>query len=173
MAVHRPSVYFILFFSSFLPSPEISLPVPFLTSTLYKPLNHITVVIMSILVILRGYWFIDLLTITQKNQIRRDRRLNNQDDVTMRILGPLLLGHMGGNRILYFVRINKLIKLKKTKTTQKKFLSLRVFRLLASSSLLYLQHFGQCILWPSSGISYWTKEPTQNFELNPWFNPRG
>ena len=34
------------------------------------------------------------------------------------------------------------------------FLSLRVFRLLSSSSLIYSQHFGRCILCPSSGASY-------------------
>ena len=50
------------------------------------------------------------------------------------------------------------------------FLSFRVFRLLSSSLLLYSQHFAQCILRPSSGVSCWTQEPTQNFEPRPLFN---
>ena len=45
------------------------------------------------------------------------------------------------------------------------FLSLRVFRLLSSSLLLFPQRFDWYVLRPSSGIC-WTWEPTQNFELS-------
>ena len=47
-------------------------------------------------------------------------------------------------------------------------LSLRVFRLLSSSLLLFSQHFGRYVLWPSSGVC-WTQEPSWN--LNPWGSP--
>ena len=45
--------------------------------------------------------------------------------------------------------------------------------LLSSSSLLYLQNFGQCVLRPSSGVSCRIQKPTQNFKSNTSFNPRG
>ena len=32
--------------------------------------------------------------------------------------------------------------------------------------------FGRYVLRPSSDVSYWTWEPTQNFEPHPLFNPR-
>ena len=51
------------------------------------------------------------------------------------------------------------------------FLSFRVFGLLFSSLLLYFQHFGHCVLRPSSGISCRTREPTRNFEPRSLFNP--
>ena len=41
-------------------------------------------------------------------------------------------------------------------------LSVRIFRLLTSSLLLYSQRFGWYMLRPSSGVSCWTREPTQN-----------
>ena len=53
-----------------------------------------------------------------------------------------------------------------------KFLSLRVFRPLSSYLLLFLQRFGQYVLWPFSGVCQ-TQEPTQNFELHPSLNPWG
>ena len=46
------------------------------------------------------------------------------------------------------------------------FLSLRVFRLLSSSLLLFPQRFGRYVLWPSSGVCR-TREPSRNFELRP------
>ena len=49
--------------------------------------------------------------------------------------------------------------------------SLRVFRLLSSSLLLFPQHFSQYILRPSSGVCQ-TLEPSRNFELRPLLNPR-
>ena len=49
-------------------------------------------------------------------------------------------------------------------------LSLRIFRQLTSSSLLYSQCFGRYALRPSSCVSYQIWEPTQNLELNPLFN---
>ena len=52
------------------------------------------------------------------------------------------------------------------------FLSLRVFRLLSSSLLLFPQHFGRYVLQPSSGICQ-TLELSQNFKLRPLLNPRG
>ena len=45
------------------------------------------------------------------------------------------------------------------------FLSLRFFRLLSSSLLLFPQHFGRYVLRPSSGV--W------NFELRPLWNHEG
>ena len=51
------------------------------------------------------------------------------------------------------------------------FLSLRVFRLLSSSLLFYSQCFGQYVLRLSSVVCR-TREPTQNFEPCPLFNPR-
>ena len=51
-----------------------------------------------------------------------------------------------------------------------KFLSLKIFRLVSSSLLLYSQHFSQYVFPPSSGVSCQTREPTQNLELNPLFN---
>ena len=53
-----------------------------------------------------------------------------------------------------------------------RFLSLRVFRLLSSSWLLFLQLFGRYVLQPSSGVCQ-TQEPTQNFKLRPLLNPWG
>ena len=53
------------------------------------------------------------------------------------------------------------------------FLSFRVFKLLSSSLLLYSKCFSWCVLQPSSGISYQTWEPTQNFKWHPLFNPWG
>ena len=54
------------------------------------------------------------------------------------------------------------------------FLSLRVFRLLSSSLLLFPQPFGWYVLRPSSGFCR-TREPSRNFELrpslNPWWSP--
>ena len=44
------------------------------------------------------------------------------------------------------------------------FLSFRLFGLL--SLLLYSQQFGWYVLWPSSGVSCWTREPTQNLKLH-------
>ncbi len=44
------------------------------------------------------------------------------------------------------------------------FLSLKVFRLLSSSLLLFPQPFGRYVLRPSSGVRR-TREPTRNFEL--------
>ena len=44
------------------------------------------------------------------------------------------------------------------------FLSLWFFRLLSSSLLLFLQHFGQYVLQPSSGVCR-TRELSRNFEL--------
>ena len=52
------------------------------------------------------------------------------------------------------------------------FLSLRVFWLLSSSLLLFLQRFRRYILRASSGAC-WTREPSRNFELRPLSNPRG
>ena len=52
------------------------------------------------------------------------------------------------------------------------FLSFRVFGLL-SSSALYSQHFGQCVLLPSSGVFCQIQESTQNFKPYPLFNPQG
>ena len=52
------------------------------------------------------------------------------------------------------------------------FLSLRVFGLLSSSSLLFLQRFGSYVLRPSSGVCQ-TWEPPRNFELRPLLKPRG
>ena len=52
------------------------------------------------------------------------------------------------------------------------FLSLRVFRLLSSSLLLFPQGFGRYVSWPSSSVC-WTLEPSWNFELCPLLNPRG
>ena len=46
------------------------------------------------------------------------------------------------------------------------FLSLRVFRLLSSSLLLFPQHFSRYVIQPSSGVC-WTRKTTQNFELCP------
>ena len=46
------------------------------------------------------------------------------------------------------------------------FLSFRVFGLLSSSLLLYLQHFGWNVLRPSSEVCR-TREPIQNFEPRP------
>ena len=37
---------------------------------------------------------------------------------------------------------------------------------LTSCSLFHSQHFGWYVLWPSSGVSHWTLEPTQNFDVN-------
>ena len=51
------------------------------------------------------------------------------------------------------------------------FLSLRIFRLLSSYSLLSSQRFGRCILRSSSGVSCRTREPKQKFEPKPLFNP--
>ena len=51
------------------------------------------------------------------------------------------------------------------------FLLLRLFGLLSSFSLLYSQNFDRYVLQPSSNVSYQTREPTQNLELNPFFNP--
>ena len=50
------------------------------------------------------------------------------------------------------------------------FLSIRFFGLLSSSLLLFPQHFGRYILWPSSGVC---REPSRNFELRPLLKPRG
>ena len=52
------------------------------------------------------------------------------------------------------------------------FLSLRVFELLSSSSLLFPQRFGWYILRTSSGVCR-TREPSWNFKLRPLLNPRG
>ena len=52
------------------------------------------------------------------------------------------------------------------------FLSLRVFGLLSSSSLLFPQSFGRYVLRPSSGVCR-IREPSRNFELHPLLNPRG
>ena len=52
------------------------------------------------------------------------------------------------------------------------FLSLRVFGLLSSSSLLFPQGFGQYVLRPSSAVC-WTREPTRNFELRLLLISRG
>ena len=52
------------------------------------------------------------------------------------------------------------------------FLSLRVFRLLSSSLLLFPQHFSLYVLWPSSGVGR-TREPSRNSKLRPLLNPRG
>ena len=38
---------------------------------------------------------------------------------------------------------------------------------MSSSSLLYSQCFGQCILRPSSGVSCQTRELSRNFKPNP------
>ena len=35
------------------------------------------------------------------------------------------------------------------------------------------ENFSRYVLWPSSGISCQTHEPTWNFEPHPLFNPRG
>ena len=53
------------------------------------------------------------------------------------------------------------------------FLSFSVFELLSSSSLLYSQRFGRCVLRYSSGVSCRTGKSTRNFELCPLLNPRG
>ena len=45
-------------------------------------------------------------------------------------------------------------------------LSLRIFGLLCSSLLLFLQRFGWYVLRPSSGVCR-TQEPSRNFELRP------
>ena len=45
----------------------------------------------------------------------------------------------------------------------KRFLSLKVFRLLSSSLLLFL-HFSQCVLRPSLGVCQ-TQQPTWNYVL--------
>ena len=52
-----------------------------------------------------------------------------------------------------------------------RFLSLRIFRLLSASLLLFPQSFGRYVLWPSSGVCR-TREPTRNFELRPLLCPR-
>ena len=52
------------------------------------------------------------------------------------------------------------------------FLSLRVYGLLSSSSLLFPQRFGRFVLQPSSGVCR-TREPSRNFELRALLNPRG
>ena len=52
-------------------------------------------------------------------------------------------------------------------------LSLRIFRLLFSSSLLYTQHFGGYVLRPSSSVSCRTPESTQCDKRNSLSNPRG
>ena len=51
------------------------------------------------------------------------------------------------------------------------FLVLRVFGLLSSSLLLFLQRFGRYILRASSGVCR-TREPSWNFELRPLLKPR-
>ena len=50
------------------------------------------------------------------------------------------------------------------------FLSLRVFGLSSWSLLLFPQHFGRYVLWPSSGVCQ-TRKPSQNFKLRPLLNP--
>ena len=52
------------------------------------------------------------------------------------------------------------------------YLSLRVFGQL-SSLFLYSHRFNRYIFRPSSGVSCWTRQLSQNFELRPLFNPRG
>ena len=52
------------------------------------------------------------------------------------------------------------------------FLSLKVFRLLSSSLLLFPHRFGRYAPRPSSDVCR-TREPTQNFELRPLLNPQG
>ena len=52
------------------------------------------------------------------------------------------------------------------------FLSLRFFRLLSSSLLLFPQHFGWYVLRPSSGVCR-TREPSRNFKLRPLLKPKG
>ena len=51
------------------------------------------------------------------------------------------------------------------------FLSWRVFGLLSSSLLLFLENFGRYVHRPSSGVCR-TREPTRNLELRPLSNPR-
>ena len=46
------------------------------------------------------------------------------------------------------------------------FLSLRIFRLLSSSSLLYLPCFGQCILGPSSDVELWSPHWTVRIKFS-------
>ena len=50
-------------------------------------------------------------------------------------------------------------------------LSLRVFRILSSSLLLFPQRFGRYVLQPSSGVCR-TREPIQNFKLCLLLNPQ-
>ena len=52
------------------------------------------------------------------------------------------------------------------------FLSLRVFRLLSSSLLLFPQRFGRYVRRPSSSVCR-TREPTRKFELRPSVKPPG
>ena len=47
------------------------------------------------------------------------------------------------------------------------FLSFRIFRLLSSTSWLYLQCFCRYVIQPSPGVSCWTRESPQNLKLNP------
>ena len=52
-------------------------------------------------------------------------------------------------------------------------LLIRIFWLLSSSLLFYLQRFDQYVLRPSSSISCRTLEPTQTLDLNTLFEPQG
>ena len=47
----------------------------------------------------------------------------------------------------------------------------KIFKLLTSYLLLYSQCFGRYVLQPSSGVSCWTLESTQNLERNCLFDP--
>ena len=49
-------------------------------------------------------------------------------------------------------------------------LKIRVFGLFSSFKLLYLQRFGRCVIRPSSGVLYRTRESTTNFRPNSLFN---
>ena len=72
------------------------------------------------------------------------------------------------NRFLKNTNLDALVE----KADKMTLLSLRFFRLLSSSLLLFPQHFGRYVLRPSSGVCR-TREPSRNFKLCPLLKPQG
>ena len=73
---------------------------------------------------------------------------------------------------ILFILLKWFVRWEACGRTAADFLTLRVFRLLSSSLLLFPQCFSRYVLWPSSGVCR-TREPSRNFELCPLLNPQG
>ena len=116
----------------------------------------------------RRFWHKIIFLLHRNRGSFIDREVLNQRE-TMLLLD--VLNHTGFKFQLFFQNFWDVVWL---------FVLSRLFRLLSSSLLLYSQRFDRCALRPSSGAYCWTWEPScrnwessQNFELNPLFNPRG